>query len=617
MLTDCRAKTGHVIVCGLDGLAMRTIEQLHLSGVAVVVVAEGGQTRRQQAVARWGIPRIVGSARDQATLAAAGLAGAVAVVCVQDDDLVTLETSLLIMRLRPDVRLIVQLANPGVGRALSDLTGPGTVLDVAALSAPSVVETCLRRKEHALEIEGRRFLATELTAPRAGSLRELYGNLAPIAVVPGGAVEASGPGACADLVICPGRDHVVADGDRVAVIGTDAELAGHRTRRVAVADSGHRPSLVRRSLGTLARLARTLAGEADRSIGVTLGLLAAVTFTSILVLRAGYRKPDGRHMSVIDAFYFTVETVTTIGYGDFSFANQAQWLRIYAIGLMIAGVTLAAVMFALITNLLVSRRIAEALGRGNVGRMRAHVVVVGLGAVGARVVEGLVAAGTSVIVVDRDEDNRYLAQARSLGVPVVIGDATQPATLRTVGLARAAAVAVLTSDELVNIETGLAVRGELGERCKDVPVVLRVFDAALAETVETSLGFAYVRSASALAAPWFVGAALGLDVLGTFYIERVPFLMARLSVAANGGLDGLAMQELSARTRVIAISRADAPDTLEHPPRSGTRFRAGDRAYLVGPYEELLQVLRRDTLSASQIPTPVANGTRREAPRPW
>ncbi|HEY3604585.1 MAG TPA: TrkA C-terminal domain-containing protein, partial [Sporichthyaceae bacterium] len=112
-------------------------------------------------------------------------------------------------------------------------------------------------------------------------------------------------------------------------------------------------------------------------------------------------------------------------------------------------------------------------------------------------------------------------------------------------------------------------------------------------------------SASALAAPWFVGAALGLDVLGTFYVDRTPFLMARLSVAPDGGLHGLAMQELSARTRVVAISRAGSPNgTLEYPPRSGTRFEAGDRAYIVGPYEELLQVLRRDALSASQLPAP-------------
>ncbi len=617
MLTDCRAKSGHVIVCGLDGLAMRTIEQLHLSGVAVVVAAEGGQTRRQQALARWGIPRIAGSARDEAVLIAAGLVGAVAVVCVQDDDLATLETSLLVLRLRPDVRLIVQLSNPGVGRALSDLTGPGTVLDVAALSAPSVVETCLRQREHVLDIEGTRFVATELSATADGTLRELFGNLAPIAVVPGAAVEASGPGAGTGLTICPGRDHRVRAGDRVAVIGTESELVGRGPRRALIDDGLTHRSGPPRMFGALSRLMRVLAREADRSMGITLALLFVVTVVSVIVLKAGYRKSDGHHMNVVDATYFTVETVATIGYGDFSFAQQSQWLRIYAIGLMIVGVTLSAVMFALVTNLLVSRRIAEAVGRRNVGRMRGHVVVVGIGAVGIRVVEGLVSAGTSVVVIDRDEDNRYLAQARALGVPVVIADATQSATLRSVALSRASAVAVLTSNELVNIETGLAVRDQLGERCKDVPVVLRVFDAALAETVETSLGFAYVRSASALAAPWFVGAALGLDVLGTFYVERVPFLMARLLVAADGGLDGLAMQELSARTRVIAIHRAGAPDSLEHPPRSGTRYRAGDRAYLVGPYEELLQVLRRDALSASQLPTPVDNSTRRNAQRGW
>ncbi|HZE67060.1 MAG TPA: NAD-binding protein [Sporichthyaceae bacterium] len=597
MLTDCRAKTGHVIVCGLDGVALRTIEQLHLAGVSVVVVAEGSQTRGHQNLSRWGIPVITGSARVRETLAAAGLAGAVAVVCVQDNDLQTLETALLVLRLRPDVRLVVQLANVGVGRALSELTGPGTVLDVASLSAPSVVEACLRRTEHRLEVEGTSFIAAELTVDQDGSLRELFGDLAPIAVVGHGG---------GDMVICPGRDHVVAAGDRVAVVGTEADLAaGRGPRRPVVVADRSREGRLRRAWGAVGRLARTLAGEADRSIGITLGVLAGVFGIAVIVLLIGYRKPDGRHMNLVDAIYFTVETIGTIGYGDFSFAAQAQWLRVFAIALMILGATLVTMLFALLTNLLISRRIAESLGRRNLGRMRGHVVVVGLGSVGMRVVEGLLAQSRTVVVLDRDEDNRYLAQARALGVPVVIADATQPATLHTVGLAKAAAVAVLTSDELINIETGLAMRDQLGERWREVPVVLRVFDAALAETVETSLGFRFVRSASALAAPWFVGAALGLDVLGTFYVDRMPFLMARLTVAADGGLDGLAMQELSARTRVVAINRAgSSAGQLEYPPRSGTRFEAGDRAYIVGPYEELLQVLRRDALSASQLPTP-------------
>jgi hypothetical protein len=59
------------------------------------------------------------------------------------------------------------------------------------------------------------------------------------------------------------------------------------------------------------------------------------------------------------------------------------------------------------------------------------------------------------------------------------------------------------------------------------------------------------------------------------------------------------MQDLSARTRVIAIQRADSDGTLEHPPRRGTRFQEGDDVYLLGPYEELLRVLRRDQVSTS------------------
>jgi Trk K+ transport system NAD-binding subunit len=179
-------------------------------------------------------------------------------------------------------------------------------------------------------------------------------------------------------------------------------------------------------------------------------------------------------------------------------------------------------------------------------------------------------------------------------VPVLIADGTQPQTLASVSLASAAAVAILTSDDLANLETGLAVRDQLGDRWATTPVVLRMFDPQLARTVRSSFGFGFVRSTAALAAPWFVGAALGLDVLSTFYAGDELLLVARLTVTQDGGLAGLAMRDLAARTRVLAISRSSEDGYLEYPPRRGTRFRAGDRAYLIGPYEELLAVLRRD-----------------------
>ena len=55
------------------------------------------------------------------------------------------------------------------------------------------------------------------------------------------------------------------------------------------------------------------------------------------------------------------------------------------------------------------------------------------------------------------------------------------------------------------------------------------------------------------------------------------------------------MQDLSASTRVIALRTGNG--ALEHPPRRGTRFQGGDEAFILGPYDELLRVLRRDQLT--------------------
>ncbi|GAA4603924.1 Trk K+ transport system NAD-binding subunit [Actinoplanes octamycinicus] len=569
-------RSGHVIVCGLDDVGLRTVEQLYHAGVRVVVVEDDADPRLVRVVRGWGVPIVVGSPRLRETLDEAGLPGAVAVICVLADDLHTLEAALLMREQRPEVRVVVQLRNPAVGRALADMRI--SVLDVAGLSAPSVVEACLRTGSHELDLDGDRFVAAQVTVDFAGTLRSRYGSLAPLAVTPAGGGE---------VVISPGRDHQVRPGDLVTLLGTPEELAAARVvdRDRERADAG--PGRWARGL----RLAGSVLRAMDRRIGYALIALVLLLNCSIVVLQLGYREPDGTRMSLLDAVYFSVESIATVGYGDFNFRDQQPWLRIFAIGLMILGACFAATFIALLTNVLVSIRIQEALGNRLLDRLSDHVVVVGIGSVGVRVVERLRATGTEVVVIEADENNRYLDEVRDSGVPVVIADATLPRTLDRVQLASARAVAVLTSDDLVNLETGLAVRDRLGERWGRVPVVLRLFDRTLAATVERTFGLGLARSTAALAAPWFVGAALGLDVLATFYVGSRLMLVGRLTVAPGGGLDRLAMRELSARIRVVAIRRAEV---LEHPPRRDSRFAAGDQAYLIGPYEELLQVLRRD-----------------------
>ena len=345
----------------------------------------------------------------------------------------------------------------------------------------------------------------------------------------------------------------------------------------------------------------SLARATDRRMAIALGALLTVLVIATLVLRFTYRYAGpGHRISLLDAVYFTVETVTTVGYGDYSFRGEPAWLVVFAVLLMMTGALFVAVFFALVTNMLVSRRIEESLGLQKITALRGHVLVIGLGTVGLRVARQLHDAGRDVVVIEKSERNRHLGQLRALGVPVMIADATLPEVLASARLAAASAVAVLTSDDLANLETGLAVRDQLGPRWPATPVVLRIFDPQLAHSVKETFGFRNVRSTAALAAPWFVGAALGLDVLSTFYAGDEPLLIARLTVTPGGGLEGLQMDELAARTRVLALRRAADRSVLEHPPRRTTRFHQADEAYLIGPYDELLTVLRRDRPSAGR-----------------
>jgi Trk K+ transport system NAD-binding subunit len=611
-------RQGHVIVCGLPGVGLRIVEQLTLSGVDAVVVDENPAPALARAIDGWDVPLITGPTRSAETLMAAGLPGAVAVICAQDNDLSALETALLTRRLRAEVRVVAQLTNPAVGRAVRE--AGVAVLDVAGLSAPSVVEVCLGEGVQEMTLSGMRFLAARTTAPAAATLRELYGALAPVAVVPPDG----------HVVVCPGRDSPVAAGDEVTLIGTPEEFAAasvidhperiHRLTATPGAGNGaggngnggsfgvlgvlggEEPGGRHAGAGPAGRVVRglrdvavSLARAADRRIAIALGALVGVLLIATLVLRFTYQYAGpGHRISMIDAVYFTVETVTTVGYGDYSFRGEPAWLVVFAVLLMMSGALFVAVFFALVTNMLVSRRIEESLGRQKITVLRGHVLVIGLGTVGLRVARQLRDAGRDVVVVEKDERNRHLGQLRALGIPVLIADATLPEVLASARLSTASAVAVLTSDDLANLETGLAVRDQLAARWADVPVVLRIFDPQLARSVEQTFGFRHVRSTAALAAPWFVGAALGLDVLSTFYAGDEPLLVARLTVTPGGGLHGLQMNELAARTRVLALRRATDPTVLYHPPRRSTRFEPDDEAYLIGPHDELLTVLRRD-----------------------
>ena len=123
-------------------------------------------------------------------------------------------------------------------------------------------------------------------------------------------------------------------------------------------------------------------GHRRRTLVLFIGLIVVAT----VVIDIWYvnRSSDDAQMDAVDALYTTVQTLVTVGYGDFPFGDQPTALRIFDIALMLIGSAGGEIQLLQLTDLLVSRRIAATFGSQRAGTMRNHYIIVGLGGVGIR-----------------------------------------------------------------------------------------------------------------------------------------------------------------------------------------------------------------------------------------
>ena len=220
----------------------------------------------------------------------------------------------------------------------------------------------------------------------------------------------------------------------------------------------------------------------------------------------------GMGLSFVDAIYFIVTTVTTVGYGDISPRAASAWLKIYACFVMLLGSAMIATLFSVITDFIVASRFEQIHGRKAIPQS-GHTIVVGLGNVGYRIVEELRKLGTSVVAVDRDANGQFV-ESVGTQVPVIIGDARLPNVLRKAGMAKAHAVIATTENDAVNLSVGLGAR-LVNPRLR---AVIRLFDADFARKVRTSLKVDMALSSSLIAAPTFVASALYTGVQTAFTV---------------------------------------------------------------------------------------------------
>jgi Trk K+ transport system NAD-binding subunit len=213
------------------------------------------------------------------------------------------------------------------------------------------------------------------------------------------------------------------------------------------------------------------------------------------------------------------------------------------------------------------------------------VIVCGMGKVGTQVVRLLAARVPRpeiVAICTPATAAAVVAELEALDVRVLRGDPSDPALLEQAGLLRAYSVASLFSDDLTNLQVGLAARGLR----PDVHLVLRVFSDVLAERLSALFGINTAYSTSALAAPTLAAAAVLRDIQHAFDVGERLYATQTARAQAGDQLAGQSVGELRERLGLLVVALRRAGQA-HNPPPLDMQVASGDELVLLGPLHNL------------------------------
>ncbi|WP_071189336.1 NAD-binding protein [Trichormus sp. NMC-1] len=133
----------HYIVCGLSGIGIRIIQQLHASGHEVVVIETDPNNRFVNTARGMSIPVIIADASFRTTLQTSNIDTAAAVLAVTNNDATNLEIALKAKCLKPKIPVIVNYADPDFAGMAQQVFDFEAVLSPAELAAPAFAAAAL------------------------------------------------------------------------------------------------------------------------------------------------------------------------------------------------------------------------------------------------------------------------------------------------------------------------------------------------------------------------------------------------------------------------------------------------------------------------------------------
>jgi voltage-gated potassium channel Kch len=204
--------------------------------------------------------------------------------------------------------------------------------------------------------------------------------------------------------------------------------------------------------------------------------LLIITFVICLLIlgTVGYRAFEP-HWSLSEAFYMTVITISTVGFGEIRPLSEEG--RYFTSALIFLGLFAISIIGAHAARLLIDSEVKNVLGRKRMKKeitgLKDHTIVCGYGRIGSTICTELQEAEIDFVVIERNES--CLERADALGYRVIKGDATSDSVLREAGIERAQGVVAALDSDSHNLFISLAAR----EIKPDIKIIARGEDPGI------------------------------------------------------------------------------------------------------------------------------------------
>jgi voltage-gated potassium channel len=154
----------------------------------------------------------------------------------------------------------------------------------------------------------------------------------------------------------------------------------------------------------------------------------------------------------INAIYFTIITVATVGYGDIIPITALQ--KLFTISLAMGGVGLIAYVFSLsmqVVAMTVEEITSGSKMRKKMASMENHFILCGHGRVGTAVFKELKERNQKTIIIEKNRDLVEKELWEDNSILAIPGDATNENVLKEAGIDRARGVIITTGDDVDNL----------------------------------------------------------------------------------------------------------------------------------------------------------------------